>query len=122
MPEPREHCLKIWPSFFEPVASGAKRFEVRSTRDRDFAVGDRLFLREWDPQEGRMVDGRGFTGRVIQTDVTYVMPGGRMGLDEHTAILGIAAPVTGKMYHDGVFYPETTRTLGEQRPSVEENS
>lgn len=114
MADRREHLLKIWPSFFEPVATGAKRFEVRSIRDRDFAVGDVLYLREWDPQEGRMVEFKGYTARTLETRVTYVMLGGRMGLDEHTAILGISEPVVGKMYNDGVFYPDAVPQYSEQ--------
>ena len=51
------HELKIWPEFFEPVASGVKTFEVRRD-DRGFAVGDRLRLREWEPGGRDHHDGR----------------------------------------------------------------
>ena len=33
------HDLKTWPEFFDAILDGRKTFEVRDTRDRDFAVG-----------------------------------------------------------------------------------
>jgi ASC-1-like (ASCH) protein len=50
-----EHTLKLWPQYFDAVADGRKRFEVRSTRDRTFAVGDVLVLREWDPKTEKIL-------------------------------------------------------------------
>ena len=40
------HELKIWPQYFDAIASGIKTFEVRKD-DRGFAVGDTLVLKEW---------------------------------------------------------------------------
>lgn len=42
------HELKIWPDEFALIQSGEKRFELRRN-DRDFAEGDILHLRVWDP-------------------------------------------------------------------------
>lgn len=62
-----EHTLKLWPAYFDAVADGRKRFEVRSTRDRTFAVGDVLVLREWDPQT------EAYSGRSVRVVVTFVL-------------------------------------------------
>lgn len=57
---------KIWPQYFDDVASGKKRFELR-LGDFDIAEGDTLLLREWDP------DKETYTGRQIETEVTNVL-------------------------------------------------
>jgi len=56
---------KIWPEYFEAVASGKKKFELRLD---DFAVaeGDTLLLKEWDPKT------KEYTGRQVKKQVTYV--------------------------------------------------
>ncbi|MEC3942603.1 ASCH/PUA domain-containing protein [Enterococcus mundtii] len=57
------HELKILPEYFEAVTSGRKRFEIRKN-DRDYKVGDLLYLREWNADE--------FTGDSYKTEVTYI--------------------------------------------------
>jgi hypothetical protein len=59
-----EHELKIWPDHFGAILSGAKRQEVRKN-DRDFKVGDVLYLREWSP-------GVGYSGRGMRVIVTHI--------------------------------------------------
>jgi hypothetical protein len=56
---------KIWPKYFDAVASGKKKFELRLN---DFYIndGDLLLLEEWDP------DTKNYTGRSIEKKVTYV--------------------------------------------------
>ena len=61
------HELRTWPLYFEPLIDGRKSFEVRSTRDRKFSVGDVLVLREWDP------NGETYSGRSARMVVTYVL-------------------------------------------------
>lgn len=58
---------KIQPQYFEPVAAGKKKFELRLN---DFTVepGDTLVLMEWDPAT------KNYTGRSIEKKVTYVLP------------------------------------------------
>lgn len=62
-----EHTLKLWPQYFDAVADGRKRFEVRSTKDRTFAVGDVLVLREWDHNTET------YSGRSVRVVVTFVL-------------------------------------------------
>lgn len=57
---------KIWRGFFDDVASGRKKFELRLA-DFDIAEGDTLALEEWDK------DKQEYTGRKIETTVTYVL-------------------------------------------------
>lgn len=60
------HELKTWPEYYEAVRSGKKNFEVRKN-DRDFKVGDRLSLQEYDPINKR------YTGRSIGFTVKYIL-------------------------------------------------
>ncbi len=57
---------KIWPEYFELVASGKKNFELR-LNDFNVAEGDILFLEEWDPKTKK------YTGRKIEQKVGYVL-------------------------------------------------
>ena len=76
------HTLKTWPVYFDAVADGRKRFEVRSTKDSTFAVGDVLVLREWDPQTET------YLGRSVRVVVTYML--GWPFAPEGNVILSIA--------------------------------
>lgn len=60
------HELKCWPQFFSAIADGRKRHDLRRSHDRDFAVGDQLRLREFDP------DADLYTGRVQTVEITYI--------------------------------------------------
>lgn len=60
------HELKCWPKFFQPIALGVKRHDLRRATDRHFVAGDRLLLREFDP------DRDDYTGRTQLVAVTYV--------------------------------------------------
>jgi hypothetical protein len=62
-----KHDLKIWPQYFVEVAAEQKTFEIRKN-DRDYQVGDVLRLREWEPLGRR----RGYTGREVLREVTYI--------------------------------------------------
>ena len=55
---------KILPEFFDAIASGKKKYELR-LNDEPIVEGDRLILKEWDP--GKKV----YTGRSIEKKVTY---------------------------------------------------
>lgn len=88
----RTHGLKTWPSYFEAVLKGEKTFEIR-LNDRDFTVGDVLILHEWDPgsptRDSHLTTG--YTSRKLEKRVTYVMQGGRFGLDPHWCVLGLGS-------------------------------
>ena len=66
MSDKQENVLKILPEYFEEVAGGFKRAEVRYN-DRDFKPGDIYTLREWD--------GEKFTGRDETIRITHVLHG-----------------------------------------------
>ena len=76
----RTHDLKVWPEHFEAIGVGAKRFEIRAN-DRDYHVGDKLILREWDPTKGE------YTGKADQARVSYLLEG--MGLKDGYVALGL---------------------------------
>ena len=57
---------KIWPRYFELIASGKKRFELR-LNDFDIEEGDILSLEEWDPETKQ------YTGRKIEKTIDYVL-------------------------------------------------
>ncbi len=63
---------KIWPEYFDAVASGKKKYELRLN---DFKVneGDILLLEEWNPET------KEYTGRKVEKRVTYV---GRFKIDQ----------------------------------------
>lgn len=54
--------LKILPQYFSDVYAGRKRFEIRRN-DRDFRVGDKVTLKEWD---------NGYTGSYVEVVITYI--------------------------------------------------
>lgn len=71
------HELKILPEYFQAVTIGVKKAELRKN-DRDYQVGDSIWLKEWVRSE----DGSGaYTGRscivLIQhiADVSEYAPG-----------------------------------------------
>ena len=60
------HDVKCWPHLFSAIARGEKRHDLRRSSDRDYAVGDRLLLREYDNGSGA------YTGRTLGVTITYV--------------------------------------------------
>jgi hypothetical protein len=60
------HTVKSWPQFFEPMLSGAKTHDLRRVTDRDYQVGDKLRLQEFDPELSR------YTGRELVVRITYI--------------------------------------------------
>lgn len=62
------HELKSWPVPYQDHLDGLKPWALRKD-DRPYAVGDILFLREWNP------DTETYTGRDSYVRVTYLMRG-----------------------------------------------
>lgn len=63
---PLVHELKCWPQFFQAIANGQKRHDLRRATDREFRVGDRMRLREFDP------DTEQYTGREQTVTITFM--------------------------------------------------
>lgn len=55
----RVHPLKVWPESFDDLLAERKTFEVRRD-DRDYRVGDILYLMEWNPRTKSYTDRRIF--------------------------------------------------------------
>jgi len=64
----KTHHLKCWPEFFNSIANGEKKFELRFD-DRGYKAGDILVLNEWQPGT------KEFTGRSMAMTVTYLLGG-----------------------------------------------
>lgn len=76
------HTLKCWPEYFYVVWDGDKRHEIRKA-DRPYAVGDKLQLREYDPDTQR------YSGRWVQVLVTYLTAAGTWGLPADLCVMSI---------------------------------
>lgn len=59
------HILKILPEYFQAQAEGKKNFEIRKN-DRNFNIGDELWLREYDPKV------EAYTENDLVVKVTYI--------------------------------------------------
>ena len=76
------HELRTHPKAFSAVRSGDKRHEVRPA-DRDFQVGDWLYLREWDPAR------RVYTGRQVFREITHITQPCEFGLPKKLCVLSV---------------------------------
>lgn len=96
------HELKTWPSQFALVQSGQQKCQVRNCFDRDFAVGDTLILRKYDPNASYTGHSKGsFITKTRQTClkpseadslqvvVTHIIPSGTVQLETHTCVMSI---------------------------------
>ena len=61
----KTHELKTWQPYFEEVIRGRKTFEIREN-DRNFKVGERLLLKEFDP------DTQTYSGKDALYKITYM--------------------------------------------------
>ena len=79
------HDLKILKEYFDAKLVGIKPFEIRKN-DRDFQVGDYLRPREIVPTPGTSPVIHEYTGRVLITEVVYILRG--VGLQDGYVALG----------------------------------
>jgi len=85
------HELKTWIEPFQDVWDGRKTFEVREN-DRDFKTGDFILLKEGQLGGFGMTDHDltfVYTGREIGASITYIMQGGKFGIEEGYVVMGI---------------------------------
>ena len=69
-----EHRLKVNPDHFAAILDGTKTFEVRRD-DRNFAVGDILWLREWVAPNS-FEGSSHYTGESLRAEVVFKQVGG----------------------------------------------
>ena len=80
---PQSHKLKTWPEYFQRVMTRQKTFELRKN-DRDFQVGDKILLQEYDPQTQQ------YTGNEYHTYIKYMIENKPdLGLKPGYCIFGI---------------------------------
>jgi len=108
------HDLKILPQYFKEVVSGEKKFEIRKN-DRNFSVGDRINLREFDSGY--------YTGNVCSVKVTYKFDGGNYGIEDGYCVLSIE-PIQNGAINDPqdpppVYYPSSSWTNISTKPELE---
>lgn len=95
------HILKCWTEPFNAVVEGRKTFEIRDGSDRNYAIGDRLQLRDYDPEAGT------FSGREALCDVPHLIRGPAWGLPKEMVVMSIKK----------IGYWPTARVEGSQEPS-----
>ena len=82
--KPLLHELKIWPEYLDAIKQDRKTFELREN-DRDFRVGDFIYLRGWNRGEDC------YTGDMAIVRINYVLyHQSTHGLKEGWVILSIA--------------------------------
>ncbi|HQR18034.1 MAG TPA: ASCH/PUA domain-containing protein [Gemmatimonadales bacterium] len=85
------HDLKTWPVYFAAILDGSKTFEARKD-DRNYAVGDTLRLREWDPPALAHGWTGEYTGREVIKRVTYILRGPAFGVEAGWCVLALGEP------------------------------
>lgn len=85
------HELKTDPVVFQAVSEGSKSWEIRKD-DRNFKVGDELWLKETVHTGEEMENGAPleYTGRILARKVTYILHGPVYGLADRWCIMSIA--------------------------------
>lgn len=84
------HKLKILPQYFDAVVDGTKTFEIRKN-DRDFKIGDILFLHEWNPANKQ------YTGQTMTKQICYIT---NYAQKYGYVVLGIQPCLNGDIAHE----------------------
>lgn len=77
------HTLKTWPGVFAEVLNGDKTFEYR-LNDRDFSIGDVLFLTLYDDENDKLHENI-----YIRRRVTSILRGPDFGVPEGYCVMSI---------------------------------
>jgi hypothetical protein len=83
---PIEHELRTWPHAYDAVAANLKPWEYRLA-DRDYRVGDTLWLRKWSPTDG-------YWGESLRRTVIFILEGGAFGIPSGYCIMSLDARST----------------------------
>jgi len=85
------HNKKIWPCYFNDVATGKKKFEIRKN-DCNYEEGDNIVLKEWrDDSDDLPFTYSGYTGREIIVRIIYKLDSEFVkvdGLEDGYCLLG----------------------------------
>jgi hypothetical protein len=89
-----EHILKCWPTYWDAVQRGDKRFEIRRD-DRGFQRGDTLVLRKTEHLSPynfaiKTREGWNYEFYDLRRTITYVLTGGQLGIEPGYVILGLS--------------------------------
>lgn len=86
------HELKILPEYYDAVANDIKTFEIREN-DRNYSVGDTLWLREFDKDDiyqSEWATHTRYTGKECFAVITYILNlKDFLNIDEDYVALGI---------------------------------
>lgn len=63
----RHHNLKLFTKYFDHVAKGLKKSEVRYN-DRNYQIGDTITLHEGEYEDGRFI----YSGRKVSAEISYI--------------------------------------------------
>lgn len=63
---PVTHKVKSWPCYFQPMVDGHKKHDMRNMKDREYKIGDKMLLQEFDHTNGE------YTNREALFEITYI--------------------------------------------------
>lgn len=105
--ETKLHAVKCWPKFFQIIAAGHKKYEVRRN-DRNYQLGDLLQLNEWHPPSSDQLAG-GYTGASVLSiissiltaeDLTFNDAGQRSLINKDSVVMGIEVLLVNHLQQD----------------------
>lgn len=77
---PTTHTVRSWSYLFQEMKAGRKTHDLRKN-DREYAVGDRLLLQEYNQAYGT------YTGESLLMDITYITGRSTVPCAVSTAVL-----------------------------------
>jgi hypothetical protein len=77
----KKHDLKVWMNYYEDIETEKKNFELRYN-DRNFQVGDKLILREYNEKENY------YTDRSVIRKIGYILSDTTFGLKDNWIVIG----------------------------------